>query len=255
MSFIVGWHYGGRGSGSLCKLLFSIRNRYGEVDEYLGACIENSSFKEEPSLGIQYSLRISAYWQLLHKYTLRNLVLAVATAAPCTPIQCLVPVSPLEMLATFTPSSPVWTLTLRKNVQTTCLLAGRSSQSLAASYCMYVLQRPSERASCPPVIEEHSQGIPDCLTGPLPPLPLTLQLHSQKSNALQVDPRIPGLVSWQLQSISSSHSVFTEAATILYEYADEANHVLVTLNWDSNIQTLTIPGWGYDTSIELLCGF
>jgi hypothetical protein len=44
------------------------------------------------------------------------------------------------------------------------------------------------------VIQVHSRGIPDGLAGPLPPLPLTLGLQSQKSTAFQVDARIPGLV-------------------------------------------------------------
>ena len=48
---------------------------------------------------------------------------ATPTAAPCLPIQCLVPISPLEMLSTVTHCSPLLTPTLRKNVQTTSSLA------------------------------------------------------------------------------------------------------------------------------------
>jgi hypothetical protein len=56
-------------------------------------------------------------------------------------------------------------------------------------------QPPSEHASCLAVIQVHSRGIADRLPGPLQPLPLTLRLQSQKSNALHVDARIPGLVA------------------------------------------------------------
>jgi hypothetical protein len=149
---------------------------------------------EEPSPGIQYSLRVSACRQLLHEYTLGNLFLAIAAAAPCSPVQGLVPISPLEILSTVTPISPIRTPTLRKNVQTTCSLASRSSMAVASSICTYEVQPPSECDSSLAVIQVHSRGIPDGLPGPLPPLPLTLGLQSQKSNALQVDARIPGLV-------------------------------------------------------------
>jgi len=149
---------------------------------------------DEPSPAVQYSLRVLASRQRLHEYTLGNLFLAVAAAAPCSPIQCLVPISPLEMLSTVTPSSPIRTPTLRKNIQTTCSLASRSSIAVAPSICIYEVQPPSERASSLAVIHVHSRGIPDGLPRPLPPLPLTLGLQSQKSNALQVDARIPGLV-------------------------------------------------------------
>jgi hypothetical protein len=149
---------------------------------------------EEPSPAVQYSLHVSACRQRLHEYTLGNLFLAIAAAARCSPVQGLVPISPLEMLSTVTPSSPVRTPTLRKNVQTTCSLASRSSIAVAPSICIYEVQPPSERASSLAVIQVHSRGIPDGLPGPLPPLPLTLGLQSQKSNALQVDARNPGLV-------------------------------------------------------------
>ena len=76
-----------------------------------------------PSPAVRYSLRVSASRQRLHKYTLGNLFLAVAAAAPCSPVQCLVPISPLEMLSTVTPSSPIRTPNLRKIVQTTSSLA------------------------------------------------------------------------------------------------------------------------------------
>jgi len=75
------------------------------------------------SPGIQYSFHVSACRQHLHAYTLGNLLLAVAAAAPCLPVQCLVSFSPLQMLSTVTPSSPIRTTTSRTNVQTTSSLA------------------------------------------------------------------------------------------------------------------------------------
>jgi hypothetical protein len=149
---------------------------------------------EEPSPAVQYSLHVLVCRQCLHEYTLGNLVLAVAAAAPCSLVQYLVPISPLEMLSTVTPGSPTRTSTHKKNVQTTCSLASRSSIAVAPSSCIYEVQPPWEHASSLAVIQVHSRGIPDSMPGPLPPLPPTLGLQSQKSNALQVDARIPGLV-------------------------------------------------------------
>jgi hypothetical protein len=123
-----------------------------------------------------------------------NLLLAVATAAPCSPVQCLVPITQLQMLSTVPPSSPVRTPTLRQIVHTTCPLANRSSIAVAKSNCLSEVQPHSECVSSLAVIQVHSPGIPDGLRGPLPPRPLTLWFQSQKSNALQVEARIPGLV-------------------------------------------------------------
>ena len=122
--------------------------------------------------------------------------------------------SPLEMLSTVTPSSPVRTPTLRKNVQTTSSLTRWSSIAVAPSMWIYEVQQPSERVSSLAVIQVHSWGISDGLPSPLPPLPLTLGLQSQKSNALHVDARILGLVPQQFLSVSSSHSASTVAATM-----------------------------------------
>jgi hypothetical protein len=144
-----------------------------------------------PSPAVQYSLRISACRQRLPEYTLRNLFLTVAATAPCSPVQCLVPILPLEMLSAVTPISPVRTPPLRKNVQTTCSLASRSSRAVAPSIFLYEVQTFSERASSLAVIQVHAGGIPDGLPGSLPPLPLTLGLQSQKSNGLHVDLNSP----------------------------------------------------------------
>jgi len=75
----------------------------------------------------------------------------------------------------------------------------------------------------------------------LPPLPLTLGLQSQKSNPLQVDanspahtvrpPRLPPCV--RIRSLSESHTCHTQCGL-------------------SDNQILSIPTWGYDTSIEPL---
>jgi len=162
---------------------------------------------EVPKPAVQYTLRVSACRQRLHEYTLGNLFVVLAAAAPCSPVQCLVPISPLEILSTVTPSSPIRTPTLRKNVQTTCPLANSSSIAVAPSICIYEVQPPLERSSSLAVIQVHSRGIPDGLPGPLTPLLLTLGLHSKMSIALQVDTRIPGLVPRQLQSVSSSQCI------------------------------------------------
>jgi len=53
-----------------------------------------------PSHTVLYSLRVLASRQHLHDYTLGGLCLAAAAAAHCSPIQCLVHISPLEMLST-----------------------------------------------------------------------------------------------------------------------------------------------------------
>jgi len=164
---------------------------------------------EEPSSAFQYSLRVSECRQRLHEYTIGNLFLAVAAAASCSPVQCLVPISPLEKLSTVTPSSPIWTPTLRKNVQTTSSLASWLSKALAPSiWISGTPPPPSEHASSLAVIQVHSRGIPDGLPGALPPLPLTLGLQSQMSNALQVEvhspahsvrpPRLPPMCTNQL---------------------------------------------------------
>jgi hypothetical protein len=122
--------------------------------------------------------------------------------------------SPSVMPSTVAPSSPIRTPTHRKNVQTTCSVASRSSIAVAPSIGIYEVQPPSEHTSSLAVIQVHSQGIPDDLPGSLPPVSLTLGLQSQKTNALQVDTRIPGLVPRQLQSLSSSNSVSTTAGNM-----------------------------------------
>ena len=130
---------------------------------------------------------------------------ASTAAAPCSPVQCLVPISgsPLDMLSTVTYSSPIVTPTLRKRVQTTSSLASRSSKALVPSIEISGSPPPaSEHASSLAVIQVHSRGIPDGLPGPLPPLVLTLGLQSQKSNALLVDANSP------------AHSASTAAATM-----------------------------------------
>jgi len=170
---------------------------------------------EAPRTAVQYSLRVSACRQRLHEYTLGNVFLTVAAAAPCSPVQCLVPISPLEMLSTVTPCSPIRTPTLRKKVQTTSSLASSSSKVVAPSIRISgTPPPPSEHASSLAVIQIHSRGIPDGLPGPLPPLSLTLGLQSQQSNALHVDGRIFGHVPKQSLSVSSSHSASTAAAAM-----------------------------------------
>jgi len=165
---------------------------------------------------------------------------ATTAAARYSPVQCLVPISPLEMLSTVTPSSPVWTPTLRKNVQTTSSLASWSSKALAPSIQISgTPPPPSEHVSSLAMIQVHSRGIPDGLPGPLPPLPLTLGLQSQKSNALQIDSnspahtvrptRLPPCV--QISSLNESHTCHSQLGL-------------------SDNQILSIPTWGYDTSIE-----
>jgi len=209
---------------------------------------------EEPSPAVQYSLRVSACRQRLHEYTLGNLFLAVAAAAPCSPVQFLVPISPVEMLSTVTPSSPIRTPTLRKNVQTTCLLASRSSIAVAPSICIYQVQPPSERASSLAVIQVHSRGIPDGLPGPLPPLPPTLGLQSQKSNALQVDAMIPGLVPRQFLPLQLTVYSPRLPPCVRISSLSKSHSCHIPLGLSDN-QILSIPTWGYDTSIEPLCAF
>jgi len=48
---------------------------------------------EELSPAVRYYLLVSASRQRLHEYTLGNLFLAVAAAAPCSPVQRLGPIS------------------------------------------------------------------------------------------------------------------------------------------------------------------
>jgi len=116
--------------------------------------------------------------------------------------------SPSVMPSTVTPSSPIQTHTLRKKVQRTSSLASRLSKALVPRIEISGSPPPpSDYASSLAVIRVPSRGIPDGLPGPLPPLPLTLGLHSQKLNALQVDARIPGLIPRQLLSLSSSQCI------------------------------------------------
>jgi len=153
---------------------------------------------------------------------------ATTAAAPCSPVQCLVPISrsPLEMLSTVTQSSPIQTRTLRKHVQTTSSLASRSSKAWVPSIEISgSLPPPSEHASSLAVIQVHSRRIPDGLPRPLPPLPLILGLQSQKSNALQVDANSP------------AHSGSTAAATMymnkLTERITYLSHPIGTV-WQPN---------------------
>jgi hypothetical protein len=99
------------------------------------------------------------------------------------------------------------------------------------------------------VIQVHSRGIPDGLPGPLPPLPLTLGLQSQKSNALQVDARIPGLVPRQLLSLSSSVYPPRLPPCVRISSLSESHTCHTQLGLSDN-QITSIPTWGYDTSIE-----
>jgi len=110
---------------------------------------------------------------------------------------------------------------------------------------MYEVQPPSECVASLAVIQVHSRGIPDGLPGPLPPLPLTLGLQSEKLNALHVDARILGLVPQHSLSVSSSHSASTAAATMCTNKLT-ANHALVTPDWDCQTPNnfLASPDWG-----------
>jgi len=158
---------------------------------------------------------------------------ATTATDSCSPIQCLVPVSPPEMLSTVAPSSLIRTPTLKKNIQTTSSLASWLSNALDPSIEISgSAPPPSEHASSLAMIQEHSQGIPDGLPGPLPPLPLTLGLQRQKSNALQVNPEINGVVPRHSDSNSSSHCASTTAVTNLHEKARSMNYIQVTPNWD-----------------------
>jgi len=150
---------------------------------------------EDPGPTVQYSLRVSVCRQRLHKCTLGYLLLAIAVAAPCSPVHCLVPISPLEMLSTVTPSSPIEPPTVRKNIQTTSSLASWSSKVLAPSiWISGTPPSPSVHPSSLAVMQVHSTGIPDGLPSSVRPLLLTVGLQCQKSNALQVDAMIAGLV-------------------------------------------------------------
>jgi len=189
---------------------------------------------EEPSPAVQHFLRVSPCRQRLHEYTLRNLFLAIVAAAPCSPVQCLVRISPLEMLSTVTPSSPIWTPTLRKNVQRTSSLASWLSKALTHSiWISGTPPPPSEHASSLAVIQVHPWVTHDGLPRQLPPLPHTLGLQSQKSHALHVDGRILGHVPKQSLSVPSSKSASTVAATIctnkLTERITYLSHPVVTV--------------------------
>ena len=83
-----------------------------------------------PSPTVPYSIHVSMRRQCLHQYTLGCLFQAAATATPILPVHCVLPISPLEMLSMVTPSSPVQSPTLRKNVQMTSSLASISSKAL-----------------------------------------------------------------------------------------------------------------------------
>ena len=165
---------------------------------------------------------------------------ATTAAAPCSPVQCLVPIPPLEMLSMVTPSSPIQTPTLRRNVQMTSSLAGWSSKALAPTISISgTTPPPSEHASSLAVIEVHTWGMLDAMPSPLPPCPLTLRLQSQKLNALQVNANSPAHTlcpPWlppcvQISSLSESHPCHTQLGLTDY-------------------QILSIPTSGYDTSIE-----
>jgi len=212
-----------------------------------------------PSPAVQYSLRVSACRQRVHKYTPGNLFLAVAAAAPCSPVQCLVPISPLEMLSTVTPSSSIRTPTLRKNVQMICSQASRSSIAVAPSICIYEVQPPLECASSLAVIQVHSRGIPDGLPGPLPPLPLTLGLQSQKLNAFQVDTNSPAHTVRPPRLPPICMNKLTERITYLSRpigTVRQPNNDLASPNWDClTTKYPSIPTWGYNIWIEPLCAF
>jgi hypothetical protein len=60
-----------------------------------------------PSRAVQYSLCVSAYRQHLQNSTIRNNILGVAGPAPWSPVEHLVPIPPLVLLSTVTPSCPV----------------------------------------------------------------------------------------------------------------------------------------------------
>jgi len=95
------------------------------------------------------------------------------------------------MYSTVAPSSPIWSPTSRRNILMSSSLASWLLIAVAASIWIYEVQPPSEHTSTLAVVQVHFQGILDGLCSPLPPLPFTLGLQSQNSNALQVDNNSP----------------------------------------------------------------
>jgi len=98
---------------------------------------------------------------------------------------------------------PVQSPRLRKNVQTTCSLASRLSIAVAPWIWMYEVWPPLECTLSLTVMQVYYQGIPDSQPSQLPPFPLSVGLHRHKSNALQVNAKIPGLAPRQLLSVSN----------------------------------------------------
>jgi len=183
-SYIICRHDCCHCAGSICKRWFWNWSRYGAVWRNIQQPGLKTVRHNWPRPAVRQSLRLSPSRQRLHDYTHRNLFLVVSAAAPCSPVQCLEPISPIEVLSTVTPSRPVWSPTLRKNVQTTCSLASRLSIAVAPSICIHEVQPLSERASSLAVIQVHSRGIPDGLPGQLQHHPHTLGFQRQNSIAL-----------------------------------------------------------------------
>jgi len=234
MSSIVCIHNLCSGAGSICKCQFPFHNRYGAVRRN----IQESGFKTVhpwKSQAPPSSTPIMS-WCAINSHLRSSLLVhssaTTTTAALYLPTQYLVPIVLQEMLSMVTPSSPVQTPTIRKNVQTTFSLASRSSNALPLSILVFrTLLAYSDHTTSLDGFQVHSRGLPDGLPGPLPPLALTLGLQSLLSHVLQVDARIPGLVPRRLLLVSSLHGVSSAASTAAYKQAYSVNHILVISNW------------------------
>jgi len=125
MSSIVCRHLLCRGAGSICKRYFSIYNIYGAVRRNIqepGFTIVRHN-RAKPCrlvLPVRFGVPVEV---IEGSALLVHSSAATTAAAPCFPVQFPVPISPLEMLSTVTPSSPIRTPTFKKNVQTTSSLA------------------------------------------------------------------------------------------------------------------------------------
>jgi hypothetical protein len=126
------------------------------------------------------------------------------TAAPCSPIQCLVCISPLLILSIVTPCSLTETQILQKKVHVTISQQRWSSKAWVPSDGISAtLPPPSDNSFCLVLLLVHFRSIPDGFPGPLPPFQLTWVLQSQKLNVLHV------------QANSPAHSISTVPASML----------------------------------------
>jgi len=107
---------------------------------------------------------------------------ADTAAAVSSPIQCMVPVTPLAMLYMVTPCSTVWTPTFRNNVQQT--FSKESSLERHCSRYLNIHYTASCYRTCRLTDSKMGTflGLPDGLPGQLPPLLLSQRLKLPFSN-------------------------------------------------------------------------